>query len=91
MTLAEKQQLYREKFPLCGLGERMADQCIIDDYVVGSNTPKHFLITVFNSWDRTSEGHHFWKDIRELYRQYLNPTRQEIMEVFKRYGIDMKA
>ena len=87
MTLEEKKLLYHDTFPLCGLGRRMAQQCILDDYLINSKTPKYYLITVFTSWDTTVEGHYFWKDIRQLYR-FGNPDTRQILEVFVRHGIE---
>jgi len=79
MRLEDRKNLYREMFPLFGLGNRMAEQCTLNDYVIDDKTPKSFLITVFKSWDATEEGHEFWKGVRSLYTG-KTPTRSQLLD-----------
>ena len=85
MSLDEKRDLLLEKFPLCGLGERMASQL---DYLFHPKLDEsHNLILLFAFWDETKEGYDFWDDIHNLYGTYTNPNESQITEIFNKHLI----
>jgi len=83
MTLEEKKNLYREKFPKI-LAERMVEQ--MDAFKVSANNTRDILIDGFKLWKRTKEGAQFWSDIQKLYRLGI-PTTDQILEVFRKHNI----
>ena len=86
MGIAEKAQLYRDRFPLI-LSERLASQVDLN-YKISKDYKQSDLIVFAFNWFEAQEKECFWNAVRKLYQTFTEPSDKQIREVFKKYDIE---